>query len=114
MGCLCSSANCSSPWAPEAKPGQCWAASAGASAATAACRLARGCAWCGDRACCCGLSPRKRKVSMVVSMSVSQEMIMFGFVGILVILGVLLLFSAVKILPEYQRGVVLTLGRYTG
>jgi regulator of protease activity HflC (stomatin/prohibitin superfamily) len=39
---------------------------------------------------------------------------MFGFVGILVVLGALLLFSAVKILPEYQRGVVLTLGRYTG
>ena len=39
---------------------------------------------------------------------------MFGFIGVLVILGVLLLFSAVKILPEYQRGVVLTLGRYTG
>jgi regulator of protease activity HflC (stomatin/prohibitin superfamily) len=41
-------------------------------------------------------------------------MTMFGFVGVLIILGVLLLFSAVKILPEYQRGVVLTLGRYTG
>ena len=39
---------------------------------------------------------------------------MFGFVGVLVIIVILLLFSAVKILPEYQRGVVLTLGRYTG
>lgn len=38
---------------------------------------------------------------------------MFGFVGVLIILGALLLFSAIKILPEYQRGVVLTLGRYT-
>ncbi|CAM5541649.1 slipin family protein [Rhodanobacter lindaniclasticus] len=38
---------------------------------------------------------------------------MFGFVGVLIILGILLLFSAIKILPEYQRGVVLTLGRYT-
>ncbi|HUH56682.1 MAG TPA: SPFH domain-containing protein, partial [Rhodanobacter sp.] len=39
---------------------------------------------------------------------------MFGFVGVLVIIVILLLFSAVKILPEYQRGVILTLGRYTG
>jgi regulator of protease activity HflC (stomatin/prohibitin superfamily) len=39
---------------------------------------------------------------------------MFGFAGVVVILVVMLLFSAVKILPEYQRGVVLTLGRYTG
>ena len=46
--------------------------------------------------------------------SASREMIMFGFIGVLVVIGVLLLFSAIKILPEYQRGVVLTLGRYTG
>ena len=39
---------------------------------------------------------------------------MFGFVGVLVVLAALLLFASVKILPEYQRGVVLTLGRYTG
>src|SRR5215468_6358566 len=39
---------------------------------------------------------------------------MFGFLGILVFLGGALLFSAVKVLNEYQRGVVLTLGRYTG
>jgi regulator of protease activity HflC (stomatin/prohibitin superfamily) len=39
---------------------------------------------------------------------------MFGFLGMLVFVGVALLFSAVKILNEYQRGVVLTLGRYTG
>jgi regulator of protease activity HflC (stomatin/prohibitin superfamily) len=39
---------------------------------------------------------------------------MFGFVGILVIIAVLLLFSTIKVLPEYQRGVILTLGRYTG
>ncbi|MEP7185208.1 MAG: SPFH domain-containing protein, partial [Rhodanobacter sp.] len=39
---------------------------------------------------------------------------MFGFAGVVVILVVMLLFSAVKVLPEYQRGVVLTLGRYTG
>ncbi|MEO7067318.1 MAG: slipin family protein [Rhodanobacter sp.] len=39
---------------------------------------------------------------------------MFGFVGVLVIFGILLLFSTVKILPEYERGVILTLGRYTG
>src|SRR5574337_1025934 len=39
---------------------------------------------------------------------------MFGFVGVLIILVALLLFSAIKILPEYQRGVILTLGRYTG
>jgi regulator of protease activity HflC (stomatin/prohibitin superfamily) len=39
---------------------------------------------------------------------------MFGFVGILVPLALALLFASIKVLPEYQRGVVLTLGRYTG
>jgi regulator of protease activity HflC (stomatin/prohibitin superfamily) len=39
---------------------------------------------------------------------------MFGFVGVLVFFGAALLFSAFKVLPEYQRGVVLTWGRYTG
>ena len=39
---------------------------------------------------------------------------MFGFVGVIVVVVVFLLFSAIKVLPEYQRGVVLTLGRYTG
>ena len=39
---------------------------------------------------------------------------MFGFAGILVVLVAMVLFSSVKILPEYERGVVLTLGRFTG
>ena len=39
---------------------------------------------------------------------------MFGFIGVLVIIAILLLFSTIKVLPEYQRGVMLTLGRYTG
>jgi regulator of protease activity HflC (stomatin/prohibitin superfamily) len=39
---------------------------------------------------------------------------MFGFVGVLVVFGAALFFSAIKVLPEYQRGVVLTLGRFTG
>jgi regulator of protease activity HflC (stomatin/prohibitin superfamily) len=39
---------------------------------------------------------------------------MFTFVGVLVVIGVLLLFASVQVLPEYQRGVVLTVGRYTG
>ena len=39
---------------------------------------------------------------------------MFGFIGVLVVVGAALLFLSVKVLPEYQRGVVLTLGRYTG
>ncbi|MET3651364.1 slipin family protein [Dyella japonica] len=39
---------------------------------------------------------------------------MFGFVGVIVIWVVALLFMSIKVLPEYQRGVVLTLGRYTG
>lgn len=39
---------------------------------------------------------------------------MLGFLGVLIVLGAALLFSSVKVLPEYQRGVVLTLGRYTG
>jgi regulator of protease activity HflC (stomatin/prohibitin superfamily) len=40
-------------------------------------------------------------------------MLMFGFAGVLVVFVVALLVSAIKVLPEYQRGVVLTLGRYT-
>ncbi len=39
---------------------------------------------------------------------------MFGFAGVVVILILLLLTSTIKILPEYERGVILTLGRYTG
>jgi regulator of protease activity HflC (stomatin/prohibitin superfamily) len=39
---------------------------------------------------------------------------MINFTGLLVVLLVIFLFSAVKVLPEYVRGVVFTLGRYTG
>jgi regulator of protease activity HflC (stomatin/prohibitin superfamily) len=39
---------------------------------------------------------------------------MFGFVGVLIFVVILLLFATIKVLPEYQRGVILTLGRYTG
>jgi regulator of protease activity HflC (stomatin/prohibitin superfamily) len=39
---------------------------------------------------------------------------MFGFVGVVAVLAAVLLFMSIKVLPEYQRGVVLTLGRYTG
>lgn len=39
---------------------------------------------------------------------------MFSFVIVLAALVAFILFSAVKILPEYVRGVVFTLGRYTG
>ncbi|MDE2150512.1 MAG: slipin family protein [Gammaproteobacteria bacterium] len=39
---------------------------------------------------------------------------MFGFVGVIVVLGAIVLFSSIKVLPEYERGVMLTLGRYTG
>jgi regulator of protease activity HflC (stomatin/prohibitin superfamily) len=39
---------------------------------------------------------------------------MFGFLGVILFFGGALLFSAIKVLPEYERGVVLTLGRYTG
>ncbi|WP_130618667.1 slipin family protein [Dyella amyloliquefaciens] len=39
---------------------------------------------------------------------------MFGFIGVIVVWVVALLFLSIKVLPEYQRGVVLTLGRYTG
>ncbi|HET7664448.1 MAG TPA: slipin family protein [Rhodanobacteraceae bacterium] len=38
---------------------------------------------------------------------------MYGFIGVIVVIVIAFLFSAIKILPEYQRGVVLTLGRYT-
>jgi regulator of protease activity HflC (stomatin/prohibitin superfamily) len=43
-----------------------------------------------------------------------REMDMFGFMGVLVVLAAFLLFSSVRVLPEYERGVVLTLGRFTG
>lgn len=39
---------------------------------------------------------------------------MVGFSGVVVIIVIALLFLSIKVLPEYQRGVVLTLGRYTG
>lgn len=39
---------------------------------------------------------------------------MFSFVIVLAAFVAFILFSAVKILPEYVRGVVFTLGRYTG
>lgn len=39
---------------------------------------------------------------------------MYGFIGIIVFLVIVLLLSTIKILPEYERGVVLTLGRFTG
>ncbi|HEY2623076.1 slipin family protein [Dyella sp. Tek66A03] len=39
---------------------------------------------------------------------------MLGFVSVIVVWVAALLFLSIKVLPEYQRGVVLTLGRYTG
>jgi regulator of protease activity HflC (stomatin/prohibitin superfamily) len=39
---------------------------------------------------------------------------MTGFLGVLIIFIATLVFSAFKVLNEYERGVVLTLGRYTG
>ncbi|MDR3415596.1 MAG: slipin family protein [Nevskia sp.] len=39
---------------------------------------------------------------------------MLGLTGVLIIFAASLFFAAVKILNEYERGVVLTLGRYTG
>lgn len=39
---------------------------------------------------------------------------MLGFSGALIVILAFLLFSSIKVLPEFQRGVVLTLGRYTG
>ncbi|HTV84255.1 MAG TPA: slipin family protein [Dyella sp.] len=39
---------------------------------------------------------------------------MIGFAGVIVLVVIALLFSSIKVLPEYERGVVLTLGRYTG
>lgn len=39
---------------------------------------------------------------------------MFGFTGAIVVLLLALIVMTVKILKEYQRGVILTLGRYTG
>ncbi|HEX7380716.1 MAG TPA: slipin family protein [Nevskiaceae bacterium] len=39
---------------------------------------------------------------------------MLEFIGVIVILCIILLFMSLKILPEYERGVVLSLGRYTG
>jgi regulator of protease activity HflC (stomatin/prohibitin superfamily) len=39
---------------------------------------------------------------------------MMGFMGVLIFIGAALFWSAFKVLNEYERGVVLTLGRYTG
>jgi regulator of protease activity HflC (stomatin/prohibitin superfamily) len=39
---------------------------------------------------------------------------MINFASLLIIFLVIFVFSAVKVLPEYVRGVVFTLGRYTG
>jgi regulator of protease activity HflC (stomatin/prohibitin superfamily) len=39
---------------------------------------------------------------------------MLGFYGITILLVVALIMSGIRVLNEYQRGVVLTLGRYTG
>ncbi|WP_430388927.1 slipin family protein [Dyella sp. 20L07] len=39
---------------------------------------------------------------------------MLGFFGVIVVWVAAMLFLSIKVLPEYQRGVVLTLGRYTG
>ena len=42
------------------------------------------------------------------------EVIMLGFIGVVVFLFAALIMSGIRVLNEYQRGVVLTLGRYTG
>ncbi|MBI2382635.1 MAG: slipin family protein [Gammaproteobacteria bacterium] len=39
---------------------------------------------------------------------------MFSFVSVLIFIVVAFLFSAIKVLNEYERGVTFTLGRYTG
>lgn len=39
---------------------------------------------------------------------------MLGFFGVITVWVAALLFMSIKVLPEYERGVVLTLGRYTG
>lgn len=39
---------------------------------------------------------------------------MLAFIGAVVVLGAILLFLSLKVLAEYERGVMLTLGRYTG
>jgi regulator of protease activity HflC (stomatin/prohibitin superfamily) len=39
---------------------------------------------------------------------------MIGFTGIILFVLIALAFSGIKVLNEYQRGVILTLGRYTG
>src|ERR1700728_4915570 len=39
---------------------------------------------------------------------------MFTLIAVLVVFGAVLLFTSINVLPEYQRAVVLTLGRYTG
>jgi regulator of protease activity HflC (stomatin/prohibitin superfamily) len=39
---------------------------------------------------------------------------MFTLIAVLVVFCVVLLFTSINVLPEYQRAVVLTLGRYTG
>jgi regulator of protease activity HflC (stomatin/prohibitin superfamily) len=44
----------------------------------------------------------------------AKEAVMFGFTGAVVVLLLALIVMTIKVLKEYQRGVILTLGRYTG
>jgi regulator of protease activity HflC (stomatin/prohibitin superfamily) len=39
---------------------------------------------------------------------------MLGFIGIIIFAALALIFMGIRVLNEYQRGVLLTLGRYTG
>src|SRR5262249_43968848 len=59
--------------------------------------------------------PRTRRRSGVtIPRNQEETMVSLATIAILAILVVIILFSAVRILREYERGVVFTLGRYTG
>src|ERR1700722_1423125 len=118
--------SCWSRSPPVARPGRVCMVNVGGYAARARCRSARGHVSCVGRACCFGLRRREAAAGEPVPTDAKQgdldsfmrrytgEIFMFTFVGVLVVLGAMVLFASVKVLPEYQRGVVLTLGRYTG
>src|ERR1700676_3750116 len=117
--------SCWSRSPPVAKPGRVCMANVGGYAARARCRSARVRVLCVARACYFGLRRCKATAGEPAPTDAKQgdldsfmrrytgEIVMFTFAGVLVVLGAMLLFASVKVLPEYQRGVVLRVGHYT-
>src|ERR1700681_456798 len=108
--------SCWSRSPPVAKPGRVCMANVGGYAARARYRSARVHVSCVGRACYFGLRRCEAAASEPATTDTKQgdldsfkrrytgEIVMFAFVGVLVVLGAMLLFNSVKVLPEYQRG----------